>query len=230
MKLKKISLSTFILMALPISHAYGGMASNEQWKISEINVCFAEKETEYFLNDMKGYKRDLKNKEKQQIQKILEEEFTTKRTGYSFFGFQNCKDTKNINVVVGVRKRFSKSSLAGVSAMATVGPMSGPFTSYNDARGAVMLSPTNIDKSTIVHEFGHILSLEHEHDHPQAKSSATKSCKFYKDNFEDLGNHIYSEFDETSVMNYCYTQDLSRKNSGLSTKDQEFILDIYNKR
>lgn len=228
MKLKIISLSCSIFLALPFSYAFGGMASFNHWKISKINVCFAEKETEYFLNDMKGFKKDWKLREKIVIQKLLEEEFTLERTGYSFFGFQDCKNTKNINVVVGLRKRFSKSSLAGISAMATVGPLNTPLTNYIEATGAVVFSPTFLDKTTIIHEFGHILGLEHEHDHPQAKYKALKPCPFYKDNSEDLTNHIYTEFDERSVMNYCNSEGHNLKKSGLSAKDQELLLDIYN--
>ena len=47
MKLKIISLSCSIFLALPFSYAFGGMASFNHWKISKINVCFAEKETQY---------------------------------------------------------------------------------------------------------------------------------------------------------------------------------------
>ena len=230
MKLKIISLSTFILLALNVKHALASMASMEQWDISKINVCFAEKETEYNIDDLKGFKRDLKPKEKQLIKNVLETEFTAEITGYTFVGFQDCKNTKNINVVIGVRKRFSKSSLSGISGMATVGPMKNSFTSYNQARGAIVFSSIGIDKTTIVHEFGHILGLEHEHDHPDAKVRANKPCTHYSERAEDFNNHIYGEFDETSVMNYCYTESSAGKNVGLSALDQQMILDIYNKK
>lgn len=222
-----MTLLLFTMIAFPINHSIAGMASIFTWTIPEINVCFAEKETEFFVKGMKTKKRDWRPREKRRLQRILETEFSVDRTGYTFVGFKDCKDTKNINVVVvGVARGLSKQTLSGVEGVATVGMKRNRITSYERAHGAVLLSPLGIRKMTIVHEFGHILGLMHEHDHPEAP--LVSACPYYFGKSESQSSHsiIFTDFDKKSVMNYCHV--LFRGiNQGLSPNDQELILDLY---
>lgn len=225
-----LALLTFISLAFPISETLAGIASYNRWTISEINVCFADKNTEYHVRGMEGPTRNWKQKEKELVQKVLEEEYTSARTGYTFVGFQDCQETENIDVIVGVRSGLSVHSIAGVKGVATTGMGGSHITSYQGARGAVILSPMGVSKTTITHEFGHILGLEHEHLHPDAKASTGSLCPYYTSDEERKRKLIYTDFDETSVMNYCYTFSPKGWKAGLSSRDQELILDIFNKR
>lgn len=229
MKLQMVLLS-LISFTFPISNLLAGIATYNRWTISEINVCFADKNTEYHVRGMEGPTRNWKPKEKELVQKVLEEEYTSARTGYTFVGFQDCDETENINVIVGVRNGFSAHSIAGVKGVATTGMAGAHITSYQGAQGAVILSPMGVSKTTIIHEFAHILGLEHEHLHPDAKANTSSLCPYYSNDAERKRNLIYTDFDETSVMNYCYTFSPKGWKAGLSTKDQELILDIFNKR
>jgi hypothetical protein len=173
---------------------------------------------------MRGNKRDWKLEEKKLIQEILENEFTTDKTGYTFVGFKDCKDTENIHVVVGVRNILSKDTLMGVKGIATTGMKRNRITSYESAYGAVLLSPFSISKTTVTHEFGHILGLMHEHNHPDSPISV---CPYYLENKKQSKDLIYTEFDKKSVMNYCYVL-FQGMNKGLSKHDRELILNLYN--
>lgn len=230
MKLNTLKLAILTLAALPFSHSSAGIATYNRWDISEINVCFADKETQYRSESMQGSKRDWKQKEKTAVQKILEEEFTPARTGYSFVGFQDCANTEKINVVVGVRKGFSLQTISGELGLASVGKTSYNITSYSGAQGAVILSPTGINRVTITHEFGHILGLKHEHEHPDAQANSNSLCPYYKEDNQFYDSLIFTDFDETSVMNYCYMLSPKGWNAGLSVKDQELILDIHDQK
>lgn len=229
MKLNSKALITLIFLALPVCQSLAGIAAYNHWNISEINVCFAEKETEYKLDSMKGNKRDWSQSEKVEVQKVLEEEFTAARTGYTFVGFLDCNDTLNINVVAGVRKGFSLRNLSN-RGEGTVGQVGFNVTNRMNAQGAVVFSPMGVDKNTITHEFGHVLGLMHEHEHPDAKAQATSLCNEYKDNSKFFEGLIYTDFDETSIMNYCFLHSPKGRNAGLSLKDQEIILDIFNNK
>lgn len=227
MNLKGIAFILFAFLVLASSASYAGVAKYNRWTQAEINVCFGEKETEYYMTGMEGPKRDWKQSEKELVQKVLEEEYTPARTGYFFSGFKNCSETENINIVVGVRSGFTVQSVAGVNGIATVG-MGGSKTSYERDRGAVVLSPRGVSKTTIVHEFGHVLGLLHEHLHPNAREESGSLCPYYLNSGDIDRATLYTDFDKTSVMNYCHIFSPSGRKAGLSEKDVELILDIYN--
>ena len=229
MNLKSTALLSLMMIALPLGNCFAGMASHNRWTIPEINVCFAEKGTEYHKAEFNGAKRDWKQKEKELVQRVLEEEFTAATTGYTFVGFQDCRMSEKINVVIGVRAGLSLQSIAGVKGTATVGMIHKDITSYSDAQGAVLLSPMGISKTTIIHEFGHILGLMHEHDHPSSPTMQESACPYYQGSVETRRNIIYTDFDINSVMNYCYIF-VKGRGTGLSENDQQLILDIFNNR
>lgn len=104
-------------------------------------------------------------------------------------------------------------------------------------------------KRIVLHEFGHALGAEHEHQHPDANIpwDEDKVIKEFKGNgvneenvrwnmFRKLNpaDYAYSTYDPTSVMHYNVPQRFTRSdfeidNSGktLSSKDIEFMGGIY---
>lgn len=230
MNFKTKTFLSFILFALSMNDSTAGMATYNRWTISEINVCFAEKETDYRMDEMQGPKRDWKQKEKELLQSVLEEEYTVQRTGYTFVGFKDCQDTEKINVIVGVRKGLLAQSAIGMKGVATLGMSGGLSDRYSHAQGAVVLSPMGVSKTTITHEFGHILGLMHEHEHPESPTTSKSLCPYYLNSIGQQRNVIYTSFDKESVMNYCYIFGLKGRNAGLSEKDRELILDIFNEK
>ena len=108
--------------------------------------------------------------------------------------------------------------------------------------------PTSLLKAQILHEFGHVLGLEHEHQRPGGSLNwnMTKVYQYYKklgfDNDQikrqitdklDFRASIYSEFDNNSIMMYDFGADLttnaqgSKKKTGLSDMDKQFIEQMY---
>jgi hypothetical protein len=104
----------------------------------------------------------------------------------------------------------------------------------------------------VLHEFGHALGAEHEHQHPNAnipwdeqavlKAYAAKGMSeaFIRQNIlnrYEAADYSYSGYDPQSVMHYNVPQehtlgDFEIDNSGLtlSAKDIEFMSDIYGDR
>jgi len=104
-------------------------------------------------------------------------------------------------------------------------------------------------KRIVLHEFGHALGAEHEHQHPDANIpwdedkviKAFKGSGVTEENVRwnmlrklNSGDYAYSNYDPTSVMHYNVPKKFTRNdfeidNSGktLSTKDIEFMAGIY---
>lgn len=103
-------------------------------------------------------------------------------------------------------------------------------------------------RRVILHEFGHVLGLLHEHQHPESDIKWNKSFvySYYENNGwnkETVDNNIfdkystlqtnYSEFDEKSIMLYAIHPDFTLDgysinwNYDLSDVDIEFISEVY---
>jgi hypothetical protein len=104
----------------------------------------------------------------------------------------------------------------------------------------------------VLHEFGHALGAEHEHQHPHANipwneqkvikeyAAGGQSEAFVRQNIlnrYEAADYSYSEYDPDSVMHYNVPQkltvgDFKIDNTGktLSTKDKEFMSTIYGDR
>lgn len=207
--------------------ASAGISIKLPWNKAEISVCFAGKGTTTRLENVEKGFADWKDDQMDLIQKALESEYTLERTGYAFVGFQRCQKNEKMDVVI-LRKPTTSPYAFKAAATATVGVQGiPPVKDYSHARGLVVFTSSGLNKTAIVHEFGHVIGLKHEHEHPEAYNEAQTRCRFYNKKNVINDNFIYTKFDEGSVMNYC--TNLADKNSGLSLGDIEVIQALYQK-
>lgn len=211
-----------------VSQASAGVSNYLAWSKTEIDVCFGNPQTKVHVEGIKNGFSKWKEDEKAFIQKTLEDEYLPERTGYSFTGFGNCEDQKNHNVVLLKKSLFSLTTITLRGASTSGESIIIPSPTYPKAKGVVILTAQGVDRrSTIVHEFAHILGLQHEHDHPDSYAQATQRCVHYsKKPIKRESYLIYTPFDEESVMNYCHI-DGSDSDIGLSQGDLEHIKILY---
>lgn len=223
--MSKASLS-LVLFSFSFS-AMAGMSNFMAWGKKDINVCFAGKGTIIKVKNMPNGFANWKDQQKQYIADVLNREFLEERTGYRFVGFGDCEPEGKHDVVVVRKANYSPHALT-VKGSATVGyGLLAPSPNYKSARAAVLFTASGIkNDSTIVHEFGHILGLKHEHLHPDAKAQAQSWCSHYTSKTDRYYYNMYTSFDEESVMNYCRMQWDSKV--GLSQGDVEHIRALYN--
>lgn len=104
---------------------------------------------------------------------------------------------------------------------------------------------------TVLHEFGHALGLQHEHQHPNATVpwDKPKVYKYYKDNFDweedlvdfnlfkplEINEHFLAPYDKNSIMHYVVENELTVGdfevgiNSKISMLDRRAMRKIYPK-
>ncbi|WLH66324.1 M12 family metallopeptidase [Pseudomonas sp. FP2309] len=102
---------------------------------------------------------------------------------------------------------------------------------------------------TVLHEFGHALGLEHEHQHPDRTLdfNTPKTYTIYKDSTGldkikiylnvlkklNRAEHTYSAYDANSIMHYnfpasvLWKQDATGDNLVLSEQDKAFLATLY---
>lgn len=219
-------LFTFTLMIFLSLSTKAGVSVKKYWDKEAIKVCFADKKTNVVIEGTPNILANWKEEQKRNIQKMIENEYRAERTGYQFVGFKDCKDTINPDVLILRLPTLSPVGLAR-NGMATTGPTSvQASTTYKSARGIVIFSSTGLKRpSTVVHEFGHILGLMHEHSHPDAMAEARSGCHHYTKTTRQENRYFYTPFDETSVMNYCTIG--SDGYRGLSSGDVIHLQEIY---
>ncbi|WII71694.1 hypothetical protein QJS83_14590 [Bdellovibrio sp. 22V] len=203
-----LTLLSFLLLA---NHAQAGMFTWVRWLNPAVKVCFANP----VPDSKEKYKRAPWTEEKKlQVQRWIEEEYSASRTGVHFVGFQDCVRGDRSKVIINYRKKLSLG-LGGITwASATVGEqLSFVSKDFPGAVSEVHFFVGGFDKATVVHEFGHVAGLYHEHDHPQAQGCSVRT----EDNKELVYVRGYTEYDRESVMSYCVTREF--KDRGLSAGD-----------
>ena len=104
----------------------------------------------------------------------------------------------------------------------------------------------NDDEGTIKHEFGHVLGLCHEHQHPDAKIKWNlnelykyyRKCGWNKEKVDINIVHRYThnqvtetDYDPKSIMHYEFTSIIAgkkyKRNEKLSYLDKKFVNEIY---
>ncbi|UXR63635.1 hypothetical protein EZJ49_11165 [Bdellovibrio bacteriovorus] len=181
-----------------------------RWHPEAVKVCFANP----VANSKDAYRRStwsLENKE--QVRRWVEDEFTPSRTGIHFVGFENCVRGDNSKVIINYRPKNALKWLGGTLASASIGyQLVYVSKDFPETAGVMHFFAGGLNRSTVVHEFGHIAGLYHEHDHPH--STCTIGGKEKEDMKWGFG---YTEYDADSIMSYCVTRKWDDR--GLSAGD-----------
>lgn len=182
-------------------------------------------------------------------------EFTPARTGIYFTGFKDCEDTPNPDVVI-LRAApkiilFDTPSFRGRAVIGQDGEYSynygedgvpvkgvhGEYESgfYKKSGKVAHVALKSINPGTVIHEFGHVAGLRHEHIHEEAKYDPNCSNRGVayptEEKFYDSA-HVETNYDSRSIMNYCFLQtDRSKFNNMigniLSSGDMQTLRAYY---
>lgn len=189
-----------LLAVCTISSAQAGAYSKKLWDKNELTVCFAKGEPE----KRKSYSHQLKiidwkEKDKAKVKEWTNSEYTKERTGIYFTGWKSCEETAQPDVIIFFNKnsRFF-GNLDGIAA--GYGPVP-KVDGYPHARSYAAISKSGMDKTTVLHEFGHVVGLAHEHNHPDSIKEGY-GCGANKPIVENTF-FSYEPYDKRSIMSYC---------------------------
>lgn len=212
--------AAFAIFTIFISlSAHAGTYSKILWNKNEISVCFASGES----NKRKVWDRHLKIRDWNQEDKInvrewTESEFKPERTGIYFTGWKTCKETPNADIILFYNANFKYfATFNGIAG--GYGPID-KVEGYPKAKSLVVISKSGMNKSVVLHEFGHVAGLAHEHQHPDALKESKKPCLLIDTRIWSQFN--YEHFDEESIMSYC-----NRALTSLSTKEVDLLKRLY---
>lgn len=279
----KILISTLSIFVM--SSSFGAVAKLDKlWPTSNIKVCFASKDhklTTIEYNDL-GHLSSLSPKVfgkwdehlKTKVKSWINNEYKKEITGVFFSGFEDCSsELKNEVVAIYI----SSDSITNVPAnmkhhgMASIANNGHLDFSINKKAYAYFLHPKLVKldmgtsysveeielifKQNVIHEFGHLAGLLHEHDREEIGND--HSCKkivgeetfmnfvqstiynplislneystYKKDDY--IPAVKMTSYDESSVMNYCmikkFRNNPKHVHSGLSLKDRNALKFMY---
>ena len=216
----------FSILVFTLSHGYAGVYDlDDKWPFNKIVACFSNQHYKDLDNGIINPKHKWKERDKKFLQKVVQEEYTEERTGIHFVGFKDCKDEPNPNIILfykDIRGHAVGAAMSGYSPRYFIG------SNFPTAAGDVVIYKGGMTKSIIIHEFGHVATLEHEHDHFDAHKkeflcSATSKRSKRRRHLE------YTPYDKKSVMNYCHINlgFSAGGNYGLSEYDVKLLRSIY---
>lgn len=216
--MKTLFLLIFATFATPL--AFAGTYSKTLWDKNELVTCFApaeEKIRKSFTNKLNV--RDWSEEDKTKVQTWVNSEYTLEHTGIHFSGWLDCAEAPLADVILFYNKTpVKRSPLDGVAG--GYGPID-KIEGYPDARSYVAISTSGMIKNTVIHEFGHVAGLAHEHNHPDVKRSSKKQCLNNKpENYPSY--FFYTVYDDESIMSYC-----NRNRSTLSEKEANLLKTLY---
>lgn len=209
---------------------HANIYSRNTWEVNEVTTCFAEaektprEEGPYVLKV-----RDWKDKDKEKLEAWVKEEYTPERTGIHFTGFSDCEDAPDADIIIFKNKnsKLGVFFFGGLNGLALLGPFENEVVGYPKARSFVSISSSGMNKGTVIHEFGHVAALSHEHDHPDAYKEDKSGCPEINDHSYPKYHLEYEPYDKDSVMNYCRIHGKGGKKIGLSERDVELLKRLY---
>lgn len=233
------------LMALALNAQAAIYEPSTTWDKSNITVCFFDENNQIEQTRLGTTEKDFKKNgftpaflsegEKNIIKNVINETFTKSQTGIHFVGWKNCSEEAMFDVIVmnaGKVKGLVFNKKAPFKGFASIGE-NGYFSKEGyigkklETRPLVALQV--FDLPIIVHEFGHIAGLRHEHVHPSAKKedSSCSYALYAKESPIDQSTLI--NYDKASIMNYCRINNPYNKSAALSGHDKATLLKIYSK-
>ncbi len=254
-------------------------------KKAEVSVCFADKdhtETAIIFNEdgsphniaaknFGPWSQDLKEK----VKSWINEAYSTEKTGVHFVGWGNCRDKiqgSDVAIYVSSKEDRNISETMRMTGQASIG-MNGHLDQKTSKKAfAYFLHPEILQsefkkyeskminfelyyKGTVIHEFGHLAGLEHEHSREEIEKD--ENCRkivdeysfrtyitsafynytisldeFYKDyqNTYPVPAVKVTEYDPVSLMNYCTLQSIKvgqTKKAELSADDIKTLKFLY---
>jgi hypothetical protein len=219
-----------LLLSLFTTSAMANIHTRNLWKHNEVTTCFGQ--AEEVLREEGPYVlkvRDWKDKEKEKLKAWVLEEYSPERTGIFFTGFEDCENAPDADVIIFKNKnsKFKAFFAGALHGLALLGPYFGEVAGYPKASSFVSISSTGMDKGTVIHEFGHVAGLAHEHEHPNAWKEDPKRCSSIKENTFPKFRLEYEPYDRDSVMNYCKIHGKEGKKLGLSPGDVALLRKLY---
>jgi len=237
-----------------------------KWNKKEIQVCFVDKIEQIILTEYSNNPDDfskqgfsigfLDRNEKLLVEQIITSEYQEALTGIYFSGWRNCSEIESADTYLfkaNPLKRtlwFDKAPyFKGRSSIGNAGVLSGRGYESGSKRASIVFS--KIVPATIVHEFGHLSGLRHEHINPKADSDPAcwkyafirsgaymnhhepeiKDWISLKDKSDVIVNTtvIYTDYDKNSAMNYCFFKQKAEEGSEahLSSLDQQTLKYLY---
>lgn len=199
------------------------------WKKHAIEVCFAKGEKGQRGEGAEAFKfRDWKKSDKEKVINWVNAEYSAERTGIYFVGFTDCGVNPDIDVAIFYNKnnKIKAHLLGGYDGIASLGTRGERISGYRRIRGYVAISKSGMDKGTVIHEFGHIAGLMHEHEHPDAINFEPE-CDLTSEWSHAFSEYVYEPYDKDSVMNYCKLFKRGGRRVGLSPRDVELLKRLY---
>jgi hypothetical protein len=223
-----------LILALTPQMVFSSIANFEgKWPKRDLSVCFSNTLTDteriqlrpnsgVSLNDAV----DFNNEEKRTIRSTLMENFSLDDVGINFFGFKDCSE--NFVADIYVMKFVSEDIKTPAGwVWATGNPWQNKICHNEDCSRYTLeyrsdfeqpyvalnlFTPTGRKTSDldrlrllVLHEFGHIAGLYHEH--LRSERNNDRNCR----NIDGLGNtwdfepdYIFGHYDPNSIMSYCY--------------------------
>jgi hypothetical protein len=157
------------------------------------------------------------------VRKLIEKHYSKDITVIHFTGWDSCEKSTADVTLLGITNILVKQNIMSVprqhiSLTANYeGRSSIGMSAFDDdnnwskgVQGSQKLILKNLNIGTILHEFGHLAGLRHEH--PRSITADSKpNCLEYVTNEKSIAEEelssltsSYTNYDDFSIMNYCY--------------------------
>lgn len=190
----------YLVLLMMSKSLMAGTYVRNLWPKKEVVVCFAKGESQRRETNIGRLNiQDWSEPDKLQVKNWVNSEYTLERTGIHFTKWRSCEDSPEADVVIFYN--LNNSFFGRHNGLATMGQqVRGSIYGYPQAEGMVIISKSGMKIRTVLHEFGHLAGLGHEHNHPRATKPYPCS------DVEPIDRSYYYEYtsyDKNSIMHYC---------------------------